>query len=140
MNIHEYQAKAILRDAGAPVPNGVAVLSPADADKAAAKLPGPVFVVKAQIHAGGRGKGTFKEKEAGDGGGVRLVRARADAAAEARRMLGHTLVTKQTGPAGKTVNRVYVEEGSDIATSSIFRSSSTATPSASPSSRRPPAA
>ncbi len=115
MNIHEYQAKAILRGAGAPVPNGVAVLSPADAGTAAAKLPGPVFVVKAQIHAGGRGKGKFKEKEAGDGGGVRLVRSRDDAAAEARRMLGRTLVTKQTGPAGKTVNRVYVEEGSDIA-------------------------
>jgi len=115
MNIHEYQAKAILRGAGAPVPKGVAVLSPADADKAAAALPGPVFVVKAQIHAGGRGKGKFKEQAAGDGGGVRLVRSREAVAAEVRRMLGHLLVTKQTGPAGKTVNRVYVEEGSEIA-------------------------
>ena len=114
MNIHEYQAKAILREAGAPMPRGVPVLSSADAGKAAAELPGPLFVVKAQIHAGGRGKGRFKELEAGDQGGVRLVRTREEVVAAADQMIGRTLVTAQTGPAGKTVNRVYVEEGTDI--------------------------
>jgi succinyl-CoA synthetase beta subunit len=115
MNIHEYQAKAILRDAGAPVPRGVPVLTLADAERAAQQLPGPVYVVKAQIHAGGRGKGKFKEPQAGDKGGVRIVRSREEAVAAAQQMLGRTLVTKQTGPAGKTVNRLYIEEGTEIA-------------------------
>jgi succinyl-CoA synthetase beta subunit len=115
MNIHEYQAKAILRDAGAPVPRGAPVLTLADAERAAKQLPGPVYVVKAQIHAGGRGKGKFKEPEAGDRGGVRVVRSREEAVAAARQMLGRTLVTKQTGPTGKIVNRLYIEEGTDIA-------------------------
>ncbi len=115
MNIHEYQAKAILREAGAPVPRGAPVLTLADAERAAKQLPGPVYVVKAQIHAGGRGKGKFKEAEAGDKGGVRVVRSREDAVAAAKQMLGRTLVTKQTGATGKAVNRLYIEEGTDIA-------------------------
>jgi succinyl-CoA synthetase beta subunit len=114
MNIHEYQAKAILREFGIPVAAGIAVTDAAEASGAAATLPGPVFVVKAQIHAGGRGKGTFKEAEAGAGGGVRLARSRDDVETHARQMLGHTLVTVQTGPAGKQVNRLYIEEGSAI--------------------------
>jgi succinyl-CoA synthetase beta subunit len=115
MNIHEYQAKAILREAGAPVPRGVPVLTLADAERAVKELPGPIYVVKAQIHAGGRGKGTFKEPEAGDKGGVRVLRSRENAVAAAKQMLGRTLVTKQTGATGKTVNRLYIEEGTEIA-------------------------
>jgi succinyl-CoA synthetase beta subunit len=115
MNIHEYQAKAILREAGAPVPRGVPVLTLADAERAVKELPGPIYVVKAQIHAGGRGKGKFKEPEAGDKGGVRVLRSREDAVAAAKQMLGRTLVTKQTGAPGKTVNRLYIEEGTEIA-------------------------
>ena len=115
MNIHEYQAKAILRDFGVPVSLGVAVTDAAAAETAAASLPGPVYVVKAQIHAGGRGKGTFKEAEAGSAGGVRLARSPQEAAAEAAKMLGKTLVTVQTGAAGKQVNRIYIEDGSAIA-------------------------
>jgi succinyl-CoA synthetase beta subunit len=114
MNIHEYQAKAILREFGIPVAAGMAAANPAEAGEAAAALPGPVFVVKAQIHAGGRGKGKFKEPEAGAGGGVRLARSRDEVEANARQMLGRTLVTLQTGPAGKQVNRLYVEAGSAI--------------------------
>ena len=114
MNIHEYQAKGVLREFGVPVPSGVAILDAAEADAAAAKIPGPVWVVKSQIHAGGRGKGKFKEAEAGEKGGVRVVKSAAEAAANARQILGKTLVTIQTGPAGKQVNRVYIEEGSDI--------------------------
>jgi succinyl-CoA synthetase beta subunit len=114
MNIHEYQAKAILREFGIPVAAGAVVTEAAEAGNAAALLPGPVFVVKAQIHAGGRGKGKFKEPDAGAGGGVRLARSRDDVEAYARQMLGHTLVTVQTGPAGKLVNRLYIEEGSAI--------------------------
>jgi succinyl-CoA synthetase beta subunit len=113
MNIHEYQAKAILREFGIPVAPGVAVTEAAEAGRAAAQLPGPIFVVKAQIHAGGRGKGRFKEAEAG-AGGVRLARSREEVEVYARQMLGHTLVTQQTGPAGKQVNRLYVEDGSAI--------------------------
>ncbi|MEO1549538.1 MAG: ATP-grasp domain-containing protein, partial [Pseudomonadota bacterium] len=105
MNIHEYQAKALLRAWGAPVAEGRALLSAAAADSAASELDGPVWVVKAQIHAGGRGKGHFLEDGAGDGGGVRLAHAPEDAAQEAKRMLGRTLVTHQTGPAGKQVGR-----------------------------------
>ncbi|MFK8249881.1 ADP-forming succinate--CoA ligase subunit beta [Ancylobacter terrae] len=114
MNIHEYQAKGVLREFGVPVPNGVAILDAAEADAAAAKIAGPVWVVKSQIHAGGRGKGKFKEADAGEKGGVRVVKSAADAAANAKQILGKTLVTIQTGPAGKQVNRVYIEEGSDI--------------------------
>ncbi|MEJ0050825.1 MAG: ADP-forming succinate--CoA ligase subunit beta [Methylovirgula sp.] len=115
MNIHEYQAKAILRDFDVPVSLGVAVTDSAQAETAAASLPGPVYVVKAQIHAGGRGKGTFKEPDAGAGGGVRLARSPQEAGAEATKMLGKTLVTVQTGAAGKQVNRLYIEDGSAIA-------------------------
>ncbi|WP_425105039.1 ADP-forming succinate--CoA ligase subunit beta [Ancylobacter sp.] len=114
MNIHEYQAKGVLREYGVPVPNGVAILDAAEAEAAAAKVAGPVWVVKSQIHAGGRGKGKFKEADAGEKGGVRVVKSAAEAAANAKQILGKTLVTIQTGPAGKQVNRVYIEEGSDI--------------------------
>ena len=101
MNIHEYQAKELLRAYGVPVADGRAVLRAEDAKTAAAELDGPVWVVKAQIHAGGRGKGTFKKPDAGSDGGVRITRSVEAAAIEARRMLGRTLVTHQTGPAGK---------------------------------------
>ncbi|GGL52691.1 ADP-forming succinate--CoA ligase subunit beta [Wenxinia marina] len=114
MNIHEYQAKALLRDYGAPVSDGRAVLRAEEAKTAAGELDGPLWVVKAQIHAGGRGKGSFKEADAGDKGGVRLAKSVEEAATEAKRMLGRTLVTKQTGAAGKQVNRIYIEDGSDI--------------------------
>ncbi|TCK23167.1 succinyl-CoA synthetase (ADP-forming) beta subunit [Ancylobacter aquaticus] len=114
MNIHEYQAKGVLREYGVPVPNGVAIIDAAEAEAAAAKVAGPVWVVKSQIHAGGRGKGKFKEADAGEKGGVRVVKSAADAAANAKQILGKTLVTIQTGPAGKQVNRVYIEEGSEI--------------------------
>ena len=115
MNIHEYQAKALLRDYGAPVSDGRIVLKAEDAKTAAGELDGPIWVVKSQIHAGGRGKGRFKEPEAGDKGGVRIARSVSEAAEQARQMLGRTLVTHQTGPAGKQVNRIYIEDGSDIA-------------------------
>ncbi|GAB4390391.1 ADP-forming succinate--CoA ligase subunit beta [Albidovulum sp.] len=115
MNIHEYQAKALLRSYGAPVSDGRVVLRAEEAKTAAGELDGPLWVVKAQIHAGGRGKGRFKEPEAGEKGGVRIARSVEEAAGEARKMLGRTLVTHQTGPAGKQVNRVYIEDGSDIA-------------------------
>ena len=114
MNIHEYQAKALLRSHGAPVSDGRAILRAEEAKTAAVEIDGPVWVVKAQIHAGGRGKGRFKEPDAGDKGGVRITRSVEEAAQEARKMLGRTLVTKQTGPAGKTVNRVYIEDGAGI--------------------------
>jgi len=115
MNIHEYQAKGLLRLYGAPVAEGRAVLRAEEAKTAAGALDGPVWVVKAQIHAGGRGKGTFKEADAGAKGGVRITRSVEEAAEEARRMLGRTLVTKQTGPSGKAVGRIYIEEGAGIA-------------------------
>ncbi|SDI30966.1 ADP-forming succinate--CoA ligase subunit beta [Lutimaribacter saemankumensis] len=114
MNIHEYQAKALLRSYGAPVSDGRAVMKAEDAKTAAGELDGPLWVVKAQIHAGGRGKGHFKEAEAGEKGGVRLAKSVEEAAEEAKKMLGKTLVTHQTGPAGKQVNRIYIEDGSDI--------------------------
>ncbi len=114
MNIHEYQAKALLRSYGAPVSDGRVVLKAEDAKTAAGEMDGPLWVVKAQIHAGGRGKGTFKEADAGDKGGVRLAKSVEEAAEEAQKMLGRTLVTHQTGPAGKQVNRIYIEDGSDI--------------------------
>lgn len=115
MNIHEYQAKAVLRQFGVPVPRGVPVLHPGDAEAAARELGGPVWVVKSQIHAGGRGKGTFKEAEAGGKGGVRVVKSIEDVKTNVAQMLGHTLVTVQTGPAGREVNRIYLEDGSSIA-------------------------
>ena len=114
MNIHEYQAKQLLKAYGAPVSEGRAVLKAEDAKSAAGEMGGPLWVVKAQIHAGGRGKGSFKEAEAGEKGGVRLTKSVEEAAEEAKKMLGRTLVTHQTGPAGKQVNRIYIEDGSDI--------------------------
>ena len=114
MNIHEYQAKALLRSYGVPVSEGRAVLKAEDAAAAAAELGGPLWVVKSQIHAGGRGKGKFKEAEAGEKGGVRLAKSIEEAAEMTAQMLGKTLVTHQTGPAGKQVNRIYIEDGSDI--------------------------
>ncbi|MHA1157557.1 MAG: ADP-forming succinate--CoA ligase subunit beta [Alphaproteobacteria bacterium] len=115
MNIHEYQGKAVLKSFGAPVPDGVAVFSPAEAAQAAEQLGGPLWVVKAQIHAGGRGKGRFTETSAGDGGGVRLARSVDEVVAHAGQMLTNTLVTQQTGPAGRVVRRLYIEDGSEIA-------------------------
>ncbi|WP_420557195.1 ADP-forming succinate--CoA ligase subunit beta [Roseovarius sp.] len=115
MNIHEYQAKALLRSYGAPVSDGRVVLRAEEAKTAAGELDGPVWVVKAQIHAGGRGKGSFKEEGAGDKGGVRITKSVSEAAEEAKKMLGRTLVTKQTGDAGKQVGRIYIEEGAAIA-------------------------
>jgi len=116
MNIHEYQAKGLLRGCGAPVSDGRVVLRAEDARTAAGALDGPVWVVKAQIHAGGRGKGHFREPGAGEAGGVRLARSVGEAELEAKKMLGRTLVTHQTGPAGKVVNRVYIEDGAGIET------------------------
>ncbi|MFZ4533427.1 MAG: ADP-forming succinate--CoA ligase subunit beta [Alsobacter sp.] len=114
MNIHEYQAKAVLKEFGVPVSNGRAVLRIEDAEAAAKDLGGPLWVVKSQIHAGGRGKGRFKEPEAGEKGGVRLAKSIDDVKQFVGEMLGRTLVTIQTGPAGKQVNRLYIEDGSDI--------------------------
>src|ERR1700736_1859716 len=104
MNIHEYQAKAVLREFGVPVPRGVPAFTVEEAVKAAHDLGGPVWVVKAQIHAGGRGKA----------GGVKVVKSIEGVEKEAERLIGSTLVTHQTGPKGKVVNRLYVEEGSAI--------------------------
>jgi succinyl-CoA synthetase beta subunit len=114
MNIHEYQAKAVLKEFGVPVSPGRAIFSPDEAESAARELGGPLWVVKSQIHAGGRGKGRFREREAGDKGGVRLAKSIEEVKEAARAMLGRTLVTIQTGPTGKQVNRLYVEHGSDI--------------------------
>ena len=114
MNIHEYQAKTLLRSYGAPVSEGRFVLKADDAKTAAGELDGPLWVVKAQIHAGGRGKGHFTEADAGEKGGVRMAKSATEAAEEAKKMLGRTLVTHQTGPAGKQVNRIYIEAGSGI--------------------------
>src|SRR4029079_15057449 len=125
MNVHEYQAKQLLKGFGVPVANGTAAFSPAEAVQAAQGLPGPVWVVKAQIHAGGRGngklkesggrgKGKFKEAAAGDKGGVRIVKSIDEVKTAAEQMLGKTLVTIQTGPHGRVVKRVFVEDGSAI--------------------------
>jgi succinyl-CoA synthetase beta subunit len=114
MNIHEYQAKAILKSYGAPVSAGYAALTVDEAIAAAKQLPGPLYVVKSQIHAGGRGKGKFKELAADAKGGVRLAFSLDDVKNHATDMLGNTLVTIQTGDAGKQVNRLYIEDGSDI--------------------------
>jgi len=113
MNIHEYQAKDLLRKFGVAVPRGKIAYTPAEADAAARELGGPVWVVKSQIHAGGRGAGRFKDDPNGKGG-VRVVKSIDEVKANAAAMLGHVLVTKQTGPAGKEVKRVFIEEGADI--------------------------
>ena len=115
MNIHEYQAKALLKEYGAPVSEGRPVLNAAEAEARARELPGPLWVVKSQIHAGGRGKGRFKEADAGEKGGVRLAKSVEEVVANVNAMFGKTLVTHQTGPAGKQVGRIYLEDGSDIA-------------------------
>ncbi len=114
MNIHEYQGKAVLKEFGAPVSRGFAAFTVEEAEAAAKQLPGPLYVVKSQIHAGGRGKGKFKELAADAKGGVRLAKSIDEVKAHAKEMLGNTLVTIQTGPAGKQVNRLYIEDGSDI--------------------------
>jgi len=114
MNIHEYQAKQVLAGFGAPISKGVPILSADDVDAAIEALPGPVYVVKSQIHAGGRGKGKFKELPEDAKGGVRVVFSPDEVRSSAKEMLGNTLVTKQTGPEGKQVNRIYVEDGADI--------------------------
>ena len=114
MNIHEYQAKQVLKGFGAPVAEGVAVTSVDQVEAAARSLPGPLYVVKSQIHAGGRGKGKFKELGPDAKGGVRLAFSVEEAVAHAKEMLGNTLVTAQTGEAGKQVNRLYIEDGADI--------------------------
>jgi succinyl-CoA synthetase beta subunit len=115
MNIHEYQAKELLAKYGVPVPAGYAAMSVEEAVAEAQKLPGPLWVVKAQIHAGGRGKGKFKELGPDAKGGVRLARSIEEVRENAAEMLGKTLVTVQTGPAGKQVQRLYVTDGVDIA-------------------------
>ena len=115
MNIHEYQAKQVLKGFGAPVAEGVAIMDAGEAEDAAKSLPGPLFVVKSQIHAGGRGKGRLKELGEDARGGVRLAKSVDEVVANVNEMLGNTLVTKQTGPAGKQVNRLYIEDGADIA-------------------------
>ncbi|MBS0639071.1 MAG: ADP-forming succinate--CoA ligase subunit beta [Acetobacteraceae bacterium] len=114
MNIHEYQGKELLKRYGVTVLDGYVAWTPEEAEAAAAKLPGPVYVVKSQIHAGGRGAGRFADDPNGKGG-VRLAKSAAEVKAAAEAMIGHTLVTKQTGTAGKRVSRVYVEAGCDIA-------------------------
>jgi len=114
MNIHEYQGKAVLKEIGAPVSKGIAIFKASEAKAAAEKLGGPLWVVKSQIHAGGRGKGTFIEDSAGDKGGVRLAWSIDEVVENAKQMLGAHLVTAQTGDGGKQVNRLYIEDGSDI--------------------------
>ena len=114
MNIHEYQGKELLAKHGIAVPAGYAALTVDEAVAAAEKLPGPLYVVKAQIHAGGRGKGKYKELGADAKGGVRLSKSIDDVRANAEEMLGNTLVTIQTGDEGKQVNRLYVTDGVDI--------------------------
>ncbi|MBH5321344.1 ADP-forming succinate--CoA ligase subunit beta [Aurantiacibacter sediminis] len=115
MNIHEYQAKELLAKFDIGVPTGYPAISVAEAVEGAKKLPGPLYVVKAQIHAGGRGKGKFAELSADAKGGVRLAKSVDDVEADAKEMLGNTLVTVQTGDEGKQVNRLYVTDGVDIA-------------------------
>ena len=115
MNVHEYQAKELLAKFGVGIPAGIAALTVEEAVAAAKQLPGPLYVVKAQIHAGGRGKGKFKELPADAKGGVRLAKNIEEVEAFAKEMLGNTLVTVQTGEAGKQVNRLYITDGVDIA-------------------------
>jgi succinyl-CoA synthetase beta subunit len=113
MNIHEYQAKTLLAKYGVAVPKGIAAMTVDEAVKAAKSLPGPLYVVKAQIHAGGRGAGKFKNTPQGKGG-VRLCKTVDEVKAAAEAMLGQVLVTKQTGPEGKEVQSLYVTDGVDI--------------------------
>ena len=120
MNVHEYQAKELLAKFGIGIPAGFPALSVDEAVEAATELPGPLYVVKAQIHAGGRGKGKFKELGPDAKGGVRLAHSIQDVAANAKEMLGNTLVTVQTGEHGKQVNRLYVTDGVDIAAEYYF--------------------
>ena len=115
MNVHEYQAKELLRPYGVPLAKGGPALTVEEAVTAAQGLPGPVWVVKSQIHAGGRGKGKFKEPEAGTGGGVRICKSIDEVKAAAEQMLGKTLVTIQTGAAGRVVKRLFIEDGTAIA-------------------------
>ena len=115
MNIHEHQAKAVLKDFGVAVSRGEAVTTPQDARRAAEAMGSPLFVVKSQIHAGGRGKGRFEGLGPEAKGGVRLAKSADEVEANAREMLGRVLVTHQTGPHGRQVNRLYIEEASDIA-------------------------
>ncbi|MDP8916992.1 MAG: ADP-forming succinate--CoA ligase subunit beta [Pseudomonadota bacterium] len=115
MNIHEHQAKELLRQFGVPVPRGQVAFTPEEAARAAEALGGPVYVVKSQIHAGGRGKGRFEGLGPEAKGGVRVVKSVEDVRRNAEEMLGRTLVTLQTGPRGKQVNRLYIEEGAEIA-------------------------
>ncbi len=115
MNVHEYQAKELLRGYGVPLAKGAPAFTVEEAVEAAQGLPGPVWVVKSQIHAGGRGKGKFKEAEAGTGGGVRICKSIDEVKAAAEQMLGKTLVTVQTGPAGRVIKRLFVEDGTAIA-------------------------
>src|ERR1700748_708189 len=119
MNIHEYQGKELLKRYGVAFLDGYVAWTPEEAEAAAAKLPGPVFVVKAQIHAGGRGAGRFADDPNGKGGG-RIARDLDEVQAMADAMIGHVLVTKQTGSAGRCVHRVYVEAGCDIASELYF--------------------
>jgi len=114
MNIHEHQAKSLLAGFGVTIPKGRVVYSLDEAEVAARELGGPIFVVKSQIHAGGRGAGHFKNNEKGKGG-VRVVTSIRDVRHSAQEMLGKVLITKQTGPEGKKVQRIYIEEGCDIA-------------------------
>jgi len=114
MNIHEHQAKQVLKEFGAPIAKGAAITALDQAEAAVASLPGPVWVVKSQIHAGGRGKGKFKELPADAKGGVRVSFSAEEALENIREMFGKTLVTQQTGPSGKAVNRIYLEDGADI--------------------------
>src|SRR6476469_4688784 len=115
MNIPEHPAKAVLKEYGVPVPRGQVAFTPAEAAAAAEALGGPVYVVKSQIHAGGRGKGRFEGLGPDAKGGVRVVTSVDEVRKNAEEMLGRVLVTHQTGPKGKQVNRLYVEEGADIA-------------------------
>ncbi|MFZ1990199.1 MAG: ADP-forming succinate--CoA ligase subunit beta [Alphaproteobacteria bacterium] len=114
MNIHEYQAKSVLRSFGVPISPGGMAITAAEAEGVAREIGGSLWVVKAQIHAGGRGKGKFKEAEAGGKGGVRVARSLDEVREAASQMLGKTLVTHQTGPDGRKVQRVFVEAASDI--------------------------
>ena len=114
MNIHEYQAKSLLSKFGVPAPQGHVAYTPDEAENAARDLGGPIWVVKSQIHAGGRGKGKFKDDPEGPGG-VRVCKSLDEVRENARKMLGHVLVTKQTGEDGNEVKRLYIEDGCDIA-------------------------
>jgi len=113
MNIHEYQAKILLQKFGVAVPKGAVAYTPQEAEKVARGLSGPAYVMKAQIHAGGRGAGRFQDNPSGKGG-VRVVKSPEEVGKAAAEMLGHVLITKQTGPKGREVKRIYVEDGCDI--------------------------